>query len=311
MNLALSVEEMAAGNFLKNFASDDKDEVGQLSNSIEELKIKLKTGVAIDASKNKEIDKIKTDFVTIASHQLRTPLSIIKWYTDFLITGDAGAITKDQKHYLEEIYFSNERLIELVNALLDVSRIDLGTFSIDPELTDIVDIANEAIHKFAKTIEDKKIKVEVDFDKFQKINLDPRLIKMVFENLISNSVKYTAETGKINVVIKKTEKNIFIKISDMGVGIPKDQQPKIFLKMFRADNARKIDAGGTGLGLFIVKAIIEKSGGKIWFESPSLDLLLEKERKSNKIDQTKMGTTFFITIPLTGMIKKKGEKQLM
>lgn len=310
IDLAFKVEELSAGNFLKDFKSKERDEIGQLANSLEDLKMKLKTGVAIDASKDKEIDKVKTDFVTIASHQLRTPLSIIKWYADFVIAGDAGELTKEQKHYLKEIYISNERLIELVNALLDVSRIDLGTFSIDPEPTNIISKANEAVKKFSREIKDKEIVIEKVFDKISNLNLDPRLIKMVFENLISNSVKYTPAKGKIRIVIKKTEKDVLIKVSDSGYGIPKEQQPKIFMKMFRADNARKIEAGGTGLGLYIVKAIIENSGGKMWFESPSLDLFLEKENKNANINKENMGTSFFVTIPLTGMKKRKGDKKL-
>jgi signal transduction histidine kinase len=273
---------------------------------------RLRTGVAIEVSKEREIANAKTDFVAIASHQLRTPLSIIKWYADFLISGDAGEVSEIQKKYLTQIYVSNERLIELVNALLDVSRIDVGTFSIEPEPTDIIERMESALDRFKKDILSKNISIEKNFDEFQEINLDPRLTKIVFENILSNSVKFTPEGGKIRIIIRKTDKDVLIKINDTGIGIPREQQPKIFTKLFRADNAKKIESIGNGLGLYIAKAVIEKSGGKIWFESPSLDLFLEKEKKDKDVNLSKnnKGSTFFIAIPLKGMKRKHGTKKL-
>jgi signal transduction histidine kinase len=312
VKLTFRVEEMAAGNLSRHIDIKRKDEIGQLINSLNELIGRLQTGVAIDVSKHHEISRAKTDFVALASHQLRTPLSIIKWYIDFVITGDAGPVNEEQMKYLKEVYTSNERLIELVNALLDASRIDLGTFSIEPEPGNILEKADMAISKFLPEIKAKNLNIKKSYDDFPIINLDPRLMKIVFENLISNAIKYTPENGTIQIIIKKTEKDIFIKISDTGFGIPREQQPNIFGKMFRADNVKKIEASGTGLGLYIVKAIIEKSGGKIWFESPSLELLLGKGQTNADVplDKRNKGTTFFITIPLKGMKRKLGTKKL-
>lgn len=312
VELTFRVEEMAAGNFSYKFAVKDKDEIGQLTHALNDLISRLQTGVAQDVSKHLELSQAKTDFVTIASHQLRTPLSIIKWYVDFLVSGDAGVINVDQEKYLREVYNSNERLINLVNALLDVSRIDLGTFAIEPEPTDIIERASGALESFLPEIEKKKIKLKKHFDEFGKINLDPRLIKIVFENIISNAVKYTPEGGIIDFRIKKTEKDIYIKISDTGCGIPREEQPKMFTKLFRGYDAKKIESSGTGLGLYVVKAVIEKSGGKIWFESPSLDLLIKEQQKNYEIplDKRNRGTTFNITIPLKGMKPKLGTKKL-
>lgn len=312
VDLTFDIEEMAAGNLSKKLKVNSRDEIGQLAHSLNDLRARLQTGVAIDVSKNKGLNQAKTDFVTIASHQLRTPLSIIKWYVDYLINEDAGRINEEQEKYLKEIYLSNERLIELVNGLLDVSRIDLGTFSIDPEPMDIISRAEEALNKFKEEINTKKLKIIKSFDKIPIINLDPRLTKILFENIFSNAVKYTPEKGTISLVIKRTEKDVLIKISDTGCGIPREQQPKIFTKLFRADNVKKIESVGTGLGLYIAKAIIEKSGGKIWFQSPSFDLLLDttKETPELPLDKRNLGTTFFITIPLKGMRAKKGTKKL-
>lgn len=310
--LSFDVQEVAAGNFYKKIKVKSKDEIGQLASALNDLLNRLRTNVAIDVSKDTELARAKTDFVTIASHQLRTPLSIIKWYVDFLITGEAGAVNKEQKKYLKEVYLSNERLIELVNALLDVSRIDVGTFSIDPEPDDIVKRAERALKKYLPEIKKKDISLEKIYDEIPEMNLDKRLITIVYDIIISNAVKYTPKGGKIKIVIKNTENNILTKISDSGCGIPREQQPKIFSKLFRADNVRRIESVGTGLGLYIAKAVIEKSGGKIWFESPSLDVLLSEENEGKKIttDKANKGTTIFFTIPLKGMKRKKGTKKL-
>lgn len=311
-NLTLKVEEMAAGNLAGKIQAKGKDEISQLANALNALVSRLQTGVAQDVSTHLELRQAKTDFVALASHQLRTPLSIIKWYVDFLLAGDAGEVNPEQKKYLEEVYYSNERLIELVNALLDVSRIDVGTFSIEPESINIVNKAEAALKRFKKEIDKKKIILVKKYDKFPDINLDPRLTKIVFENILSNAVKYTPVGGKIKLSIKKTEKDVFIKISDTGVGIAKEEQPKIFSKFFRGLKAKKLESVGTGLGLYIVKAVIEKSGGKIWFESPSLEILMEEEQEDSKIpiDKRNRGTTFNITIPLRGMKPKLGTKKL-
>ena len=312
VGLTFKVEEMAAGNLSKKIKKKGKDEIAQLANALNELISRLQTGVAQDVSTHKELAQAKTDFVAIASHQLRTPLSIIKWYIDYMLCGDAGELSREQKKFLNEVYKSNERLIELVNALLDVSRIDVGTFAIEPEPTDIIEKANLALKKFSTEIRVKKIKLEKRFDSLPLLKFDPRLTKIIFENIISNAVKYTPEEGVIRIIIKKADRNILIKISDSGCGIPREVQPKIFTKMFRADNVKRIESVGTGLGLYIVKSIVKKAGGKIWFESPSLDVLLEKGQKHDDLplDKRSQGTTFYITIPLKGMKKKAGTKKL-
>ena len=247
-----------------------------------------------DITKEKEIDRAKTEFVSLASHQLRTPLSAINWYTEMLLTGDAGKITKAQKDYLEEVYNGSKRMVNLVNALLNVSRIDLGTFAIEPKEVNLIDISDEIIKELQPQIKSKGLKIEKKYDsKMGKIKVDSKLLSIIFQNLISNAVKYTPEKGKIEVKIKVNKPNVLIEISDNGFGIPKKQQSKIFTKLFRADNVREKETDGTGLGLYIAKSIIEKSGGKIWFKS--------KEDK---------GTSFFVEIPLSGMKKRKGNKEL-
>ena len=248
-----------------------------------------------DISYEQGIDKAKTEFVSLASHQLRTPLSTINWYVEMLLDEDAGSLNKEQRDYLKEVEVGNKRMVDLVNSLLNVSRIELGTFAIDPEKTDIRDVFDSVIKELEPQIVQKKMKITKKYDKeITKLNLDQKLIRMVIQNLITNAVKYTPDKGQIKVEIRKNEKELVVSVKDNGYGIPKKQQDNIFTKMFRADNIKLKDTTGTGLGLYIVKSIIEQSAdGKIWFESIE-----------NK------GTTFYFTIPLKGMVKKEGNKAL-
>jgi len=243
-----------------------------------------------DITKEKEIDKAKTEFVSLASHQLRTPLSTVNWYSEMLLTGDVGEVTPDQKKYLEEIYNGNQRMVDLVNTLLDVSRIEMGTFMVEPKPTDVVKLAQSVIDEQKLQIDEKKIKFSAVFEKgIPLIQADPKLLRMVIQNLLSNAIKYTPEGGKVATSLYlDTKKNVIFKISDTGYGIPKNQQNKIFTKLFRADNVVGKDTEGTGLGLYIAKSIVEQAGGRLYFES------VENE-----------GTTFYASLPL-GKKKKNG-----
>ena len=249
-----------------------------------------------DITREKEIDKAKTEFVSLASHQLRTPLSTVNWYAEMLLAGDVGKVTPEQKKYLDEVYRSNQRMVKLVNDLLNVSRLELGVFAIEPELTDVVKITQSVIDEQKPQINEKKIKLLPSFENnISLMQADTKLLRMVVQNLLSNAIKYTPEGGtiKISLSLDKERKNVQIKISDTGYGIPKNQQDKIFTKLFRADNVREKDTEGTGLGLYIVKSIVGQLGGKIWFES-----------NENK------GTTFYVTLPFEGVKKKEGTKAL-
>lgn len=247
-----------------------------------------------DITKEKEIDKAKTEFVSLASHQLRTPLSTVSWYAEMLLAGDAGRLTDKGKKYLEEIYRSNRRMVGLVNALLSVSRIELGTFAIEPELVSLKEITEMCVKEMESEILKKELKLTIKYDpSLPKILADPKLLGMVCNNILGNSVKYTPVGGQVKLAVDKGESDIMITVSDTGLGIPKEAQSRIFEKLFRADNAREVDPDGTGLGLYIAKAILDHSGGRIWFESTE-----------NK------GTTFYVAVPLSGMQAKKGTRGL-
>jgi len=247
---------------------------------------------------NKELrslDLAKDEFVSIASHQLRTPLTALKGYTGMLIDGDAGPLNDKQREYLTEIKNSNDRMINLITALLNVSRVDLGVFVVEPEQVNLQNVAEGALKDLEVNINDKKLLINKNLEKdLPPINADLNILRMIFQNLFSNAVKYTPPEGSITLTMKKDGPNILVSVADTGYGIPKDAQSKIFTKMFRADNARVKDPEGTGLGLYIIKETIEKTGGKIWFESTE-----------NK------GSTFYVTIPLVGMKKKEGTRRLV
>jgi PAS domain S-box-containing protein len=253
-------------------------------------------GVAIfrDMTKEQEVDRAKTEFVSLASHQLRTPLSSINWYTEMLLAGDAGEINDEQKKFLTEVYKGNQRMVELINALLNVSRLELGTFAVDPEDTDVIALAQSVLDEQMPQIHERNIQLSTHLAPgTPHLLADPKLLRMVLQNLVSNAVKYTLPGGSLSVRVEPDADNIAITVADTGLGIPKEEQGRIFSKLFRATNARTSDTDGTGLGLYIVKSVVENAGGTIHFEST--------EGK---------GTTFFIKLPKTGMHKKEGAKSL-
>ena len=251
-------------------------------------------GIERDITRTKALDRMKTEFISLASHQLRTPLSAVKWFGRMLLAGDAGKLTKLQEEYIDKINSSNEREIRLVNSLLNISRIESGRISIVPKPTDMKELVENVVTDTGIS-EDKKtseIKVDIEED-LPLLNIDPDLIRHVYMNLVTNAVRYSGKRGKVNVQVKTKGRYLFSVIEDSGIGIPTSEQGRIFDRFFRAANAMKRETEGTGLGLYLAKTIVESSGGKIWFKS-----------KEN------VGTTFYFTLPLSGMKAKKGEVTL-
>lgn len=250
--------------------------------------VKFFVGIERDMTEEKNIDRAKSEFVSLASHQLRTPLSTINWYAEMLLSEDAGRLSEEQREFTSEIYKGNQRMVDLVNSLLNVSRIELGTLAVDPKPTNLIDQAESVLNEIKPLLAKKKLKIIKNFGKnIPEINLDDKLMRIVWQNLLSNALKYTPVKGQISITVSKDKTNAKIAVGDTGFGIPKEQQDKIFTKLFRADNVKEKETDGTGLGLYIVKSVVEQFGGKIWFES--------EEGK---------GTTFFINIPLKGVKPK-------
>ena len=255
----------------------------------DEGNIKFYVGLERDITKAKDVDRAKTEFVSLSSHQLRTPLSIINWYTEMLIDGGVGKLSVGQKDYIEEIHRTNHRMIDLVDAFLNVSRIDMGTLPANPQKINLGEISDDIIGELSPQIKLKKLSVEKDYSSSLYIEADLNLTRIILQNIISNAVKYNREGKKLSISFQKQGKEVLIKVSDSGIGIPASQQPKIFDKLFRADNARKADPDGNGLGLYLAKAAVERSGGRIWFESV--------EGK---------GTDFFVILPVSADERSNG-----
>lgn len=242
-----------------------------------------------DISKEREADKAKTEFASLVSHQLRTPFATINWYVELLLAQDIGSLNEKQIKYLQEVYKASQRMIALVNVLLSVSRIQMGKTEIDKKMIDIVSLAKEIVSEEKPQIKDKSLKMEEIYDKnIPKILADFKQITIVFQNLLSNAIKYSPIGGKISLKIGRKGDDIIIIVSDRGIGIPEVAQPKIFTRFFRADNAKAQEPEGVGLGLYILKAIIDLMDGKVWFKS-----------------QENKGTTFYVAIPINETLKKE------
>lgn len=236
-----------------------------------------------DVTREKDIDRAKTEFVSLAAHQLRTPLSAISWYTEMLLSGDAGDLLEIQKKYLEQIYQGNQRMIDMVKSFLNVSRIDMGHMTIEKKSTDISLLLKSVLEEQKQNIISKNLDLSLECDKeMPPIEIDPLRIRMVLQNLLSNAIKYTPINGRIAISLNSNieNKEIMLIVQDTGYGIPQADFTKIFSKMFRSSNVIERATDGTGLGLYIVKNIVEGSGGKIWFES------VENQ-----------GSTFYVTFP--------------
>lgn len=237
----------------------------------------------LGSSEKTNIESIQSDFVTLASHQLRTPLSAVKWYAEMMMEQKNGKLSEKQARYLHEIYTSNQRAINLVNDLLDVSRIQGGQIHLELRPTKIEPVIEETMDTLANNVRANKITLnfEVMNGPIPPVEIDQEKIKRVIMNMLSNSIKYTPAQGTVRIAVKKDERAITVSITDSGVGIPKTDQKKVFSKFFRSPNVIKLAPDGTGLGLFIAKSLVEAMGGKIGFRS-----------------EEGHGATFYFTLPL-------------
>ncbi len=236
----------------------------------------------------KKTSKMKFDFVTIASHQLRTPLSAMKWFLEMLLGGTAGKLTKRQHDFITEIYKSNERMIRLVNDLLMVSKIHEQSLTLIRRPFYIESLLHAVIVEMRPLTQATRITVVEKYDLKKKIRFsgDEDKLRQVLRTLIDNAMRYMIDGGLIIVKMSVANKNISVDIQDTGVGIPAKEKKKVFQQFYRGSNVVRMRTEGTGLGLSIAKAIVELSGGMLTFNST--------EGK---------GSVFSLTLPL-GLNKK-------
>jgi len=237
-----------------------------------------------DVTREREIDHQKTEFISVASHQLRTPLGSMKWNLEMLGKGYYGALPDDAQKIIADALSVNERTIRLVNTLLNISRIEEGRVPDHPVETDIKEVIAATLKEVEPLAQAKKVKLECKAEKSPVICIDAGRLREVLENIISNAVKYSAQGGSVDIDLKFDADSATIQVADQGMGIPEKEQFKVFSRFFRAENAISQEPNGSGFGLFVVKSYVEAWGGKVWFTSPTLP--------DNR------GTSFYLQIPL-------------
>ncbi len=252
-----------------------------------------------DVTHEREVDRLKSEFVSVASHQLRTPLTAIRWNLEDLQSEEMGALSQEQKESVAQVVVSTGRMIRLVNDLLDVSRLESGRLSIRPVPTDIAAILTDVAEEHNVLAREKKCTVHMHLpaQTLPPISIDPMLIRQVVVNILSNAIKYSCSADHqpaVDVTLSQDGELYYrVEIRDNGMGIGKKDEDRIFQRFFRADNAVKQQTEGSGLGLYIAKLIIEESGGMISFSSTEGS-----------------GSVFWFLLPIAGSKERLGGKTL-
>jgi signal transduction histidine kinase len=216
----------------------------------------------------RKLDKVKDEFVSIASHQLRTPLTSVKGYISMVLDGDAGDISDSQRHLLDEAFISSERMVHLINDFLNVSRLQTGKFIIDRRPVDLSKIVGQEIDSLQPTALSRNLKYVYHPPKnFPILDIDEGKIRQVIMNFADNSLYYSHEGTKIIVTLSVDRDEVLFTVKDTGIGVPIDEQAQLFGKFYRASNAKKQRPDGTGVGLFLAKKVIDAHGGQVVFES--------------------------------------------
>ena len=246
-----------------------------------------------DVTADMELDRQKDEFVSLTSHQLRTPLTAIRLFIEMLSDEQVGKLNAAQHDYINKVADSTRRMIELVGDFLNNSRIDLGRLRIEPAMTELDKFIGDYVDELQPVAAEKNVKLTFERTDMPSVPIDHNLYGQIVHNLLTNAIRYTPEQGKVTVAIKNTAKGYELSVSDTGIGIPKVAQAKLFQRFFRAENAVLMQGEGSGLGLYLVKKILELIGGSITYKTA--------EGK---------GTTFHVIIPPTGMKPVKGEVSL-
>lgn len=270
--LVVAIQNALRFEEIQNFTVMLQEKVGEATKKLRKTNEKLK-----------EMDETKDEFISMASHQLRTPLTSVKGYLSMVLEGDAGKLTAQQRRMLEQAFVSSQRMTYLISDLLNVSRLKTGKFVIERTPTNLVDIVQQEIAQIAEVAKARNISLTFDAPKeFPLLMLDETKTRQLIMNFIDNAIYYTPPGGTVKVQIVNKPRSVELTVVDNGLGVPKRDQPHLFTKFYRANNARKARPDGTGLGLFMAKKVIIAQGGAIIFKS-----------------QEGKGSTFGFTFPKT------------
>ena len=281
--LLFSVEPGEASHFA--LPEGDRERSFMVSN----VPISLKRGYGSElrlfreTTHEEEVSKLKSKFMSVAAHQLRTPVAGLKWVIQMILSGEAGPLTELQRDFLERAAQTAERMIRLIGDLLDVSRIEEGRFQYNFKVEqDITKLVEEVLSQFREQMKERGIELKFvhPTSPLPPLMVDTNRLSIALENIVSNAFKYTLK-GSITTTVERQGDDVAIKVADTGLGIPEDEQIKLFAKFYRGSNVMIKGIDGTGLGLFITKSIVERHGGSVSLES--------KEGK---------GTTFTLTLPI-------------
>jgi signal transduction histidine kinase len=273
----VGIMAVGSGGTLEDFESADIDLLQRLGEAV---------GIALDNkllfeenqqvllqlrkanSRLKQLDQTKDEFISMASHQLRTPLTTIKGYLSMVLEGDVGPVTKDERKMIQQAFDSSERMVFLIADLLNVSRLQSGKFVIDNKPTDLAKMVEGEVNQLQETAKNHHLSLTFKKpDNFPILNLDDTKIRQVVMNFMDNAIFYTPAGGSIEVKVEATVDTVAYTVTDTGLGVPKAEQHHLFAKFYRAGNARKMRPDGTGLGLFMAKKVITAQGGAIIFKS--------------------------------------------
>lgn len=249
-------KEIARGVFEANLNLPSPPEIGELAQAFNFMCNKLR-----------EVDSMKSDFFSLMSHELRTPLTSIKEGTNLFLEGKGGNVTEKQKKLLTIISEESNRLIGLVNSLLDLSKLEAGMLTFNFVKIDLSPLIIRAVREVVPLAEAKNMKIESDIGALPPVSVDAERILQVLRNLVGNALKFTPPGGTVRITARQTEDGVNISVADTGPGIPKELVDAIFDKFRRASRAESSKMQGTGLGLAIVKQIVQAHGGRVWVES--------------------------------------------
>lgn len=282
--LSRAAEDIGHGQF-RYVQIDSTDEIGTFAETFNTMTQRVKAtqeSLTIELKKTKQLDRQKTEFLSIAAHQLRTPMSGIKWVMNMVVEEDLGPISEDAKEQLRKGTQNVDRMIQMINQLLNVTEIETKGLHITQEPVHMNEFLEPIIHSLQSHADQKDIALTyTDNSRNAAASIDNEKCHMVFQNLIDNAIKYTPESGTVNVQLTTDSNNVVITIADTGYGIPKTERDRIFTKFYRGSNIQTVEADGSGLGLYIAKQIIALHDGDISFTS-------EEEK----------GTTFTVSLPL-------------